>query len=228
MSTYVFSDLHGRYDLYEQINNFLKDGDTAYCLGDTIDRGPESWRTLNAVINNPKMELLLGNHEHLLAHAMLHYISGESNYYANAFNGCIENGGYETFESWVKDGMDKEWATRLLHLSKMRIYDNESGMHIVLTHAGFTPGRDQYSVYDLVWDRKHMEDDWPADKKFQNTLIIHGHTPVQLVDKNATDAIWYGQGHKIDIDCGSVWSGRTCLFDLDTLDEHYFQGPEGE
>lgn len=227
MSVFACSDLHGRYDLYQQIKEFLKPEDKVVCLGDCGDRGPDSWKTILAVYNDPQFEYLLGNHEHLLAHAMLHYISGESNYYFDALHGCVENDGYKTLESWIEDGMDREWPTRLLNLPKIKTYDNESGIHIILTHAGLIPGKVSYPVYDLIWDRDHMEKEWPKDKEFQNILIVHGHTPIQLVDKDATTAIWYSQGHKVDIDCGSVWSGITCLFDLDTFDEHYFQGPEG-
>lgn len=41
MATYACSDLHGRLDLLEQIQSFLKSDDRVYFLGDAGDRGPD-------------------------------------------------------------------------------------------------------------------------------------------------------------------------------------------
>ena len=38
MSRYAFSDLHGQYELWKQIVNYIDDSDEVYCLGDCIDR----------------------------------------------------------------------------------------------------------------------------------------------------------------------------------------------
>lgn len=42
MSVYAVSDLHGMYELYQKISDFLKPEDKVYCLGDCGDRGPRS------------------------------------------------------------------------------------------------------------------------------------------------------------------------------------------
>lgn len=38
--TFACADLHGQYNLYKQIKNFLKEDDKVYFLGDATDRGP--------------------------------------------------------------------------------------------------------------------------------------------------------------------------------------------
>lgn len=53
MAIYAVSDLHGRFDLYKQICDFLKPEDEVICLGDCGDRGPQSWETITAVYENP-------------------------------------------------------------------------------------------------------------------------------------------------------------------------------
>lgn len=53
MSVYAVSDLHGMFNLYKQIKNFLKPEDKVYCLGDCGDRGPASWETIHAVASDP-------------------------------------------------------------------------------------------------------------------------------------------------------------------------------
>ncbi len=226
MSRYAISDLHGRYDLYQEVKKFLKSNDTVICLGDCGDRGSGSWETIKSIASDPQFKYFMGNHEHLLAHAMKQYIDGMSLYYVNALQDCVDNGGLETLNEWIDNGANRGWIKYLLNLEKATSFENESGITIMLSHAGFTPGKEIDPSYDLIWDREHLKDEWPRDKKWNNTLIVHGHTPVQFIKPNSQSAIWYANTHKIDIDCGSVWSGRACLLDLDTLDEHYFDcGP---
>ena len=70
-----------------------------------------------------------------------------------------------------------------------------------------------------------------ASKEYKETYVIHGHTPVQslifkagfqrvkpeLDDEGSYDPLIYADGHKIDIDVGSFFSGKAVLFDLDEL-----------
>ena len=61
-------------------------------------------------------------------------------------------------------------------------------------------------------------------------ICVHGHTPipnlVKRINVNPEEgALWYCGGHKICIDNASFATGITCLFDLDTYDEHIFQIP---
>ena len=51
MSTYAFSDIHGNMALFKTIQEFLKDDDICYCLGDCADRGPDGWAIIKEAIN---------------------------------------------------------------------------------------------------------------------------------------------------------------------------------
>ena len=77
-----------------------------------------------------------------------------------------------------------------------------------------------------------------------NELVVHGHTPIPFLIKDINEfceffegsaenyiwedwdggALWYCNNHKICIDCGAAWYDCCVLLDLDTLDEHIFQG----
>ena len=52
MARYACSDLHGRYDLAEQVIAHLNPSDTLYFLGDAIDRGPSSWDALMLLLTH--------------------------------------------------------------------------------------------------------------------------------------------------------------------------------
>ena len=51
---YAFSDLHGNYNLWKQIEQFLIDNKAyAICLGDVVARGPQGWKIFKEVIDSP-------------------------------------------------------------------------------------------------------------------------------------------------------------------------------
>ena len=54
MATYVMSDIHGQYSLFERMLDKIKfsDTDDLYILGDIIDRGPENIKMIEKVFSN--------------------------------------------------------------------------------------------------------------------------------------------------------------------------------
>ena len=81
---YVMSDLHGRYDKYLSMLEYIHfgDGDELYILGDLCDRGPQSAQLYLDVMKRPNVHCLMGNHESMLLEAL-----------PNAF-GFLQNVGY--------------------------------------------------------------------------------------------------------------------------------------
>lgn len=236
MAIYAVSDLHGRFDLYKQICDFLKPEDEVICLGDCGDRGPQSWETITAVYENPQWTYLMGNHEHMLVEAMRTQIRRgiPSKFYHRPVDLIIQNGGQETLNAWAALDSDSrfEWYERLRNLDYVYEYTNSSGLRLILTHAGFHPydaGDFSIDEYDLVWDRGHIKLPWVNDPALNNVILVHGHTPCPYLAEKWTPkdgAIYYAGTHKVDIDMGSVWTGMACLFDLETFDEHYFMGED--
>jgi hypothetical protein len=233
MSRYAVSDLHGMLGLYQEIKKFIKKGDVVYCLGDCGDRGPQPWETLKAVVANPQFVLLKGNHEAMLADAMkeVSQTCNELDLYAPKANLLIQNGGFDTLDGWIDDGADLSWISYLNNLPTHLELENEQGIKILLSHAGYTPGKELSEDKDLIWGRVHFYNVWPEGHKLE--LVIHGHTPNQLLWKDLqraygkaepweNGAYWYADGHKVCLDCGSFQSKQTVLFDLDTFDEHIF------
>lgn len=232
MSVYAVSDLHGMYELYQKISDFLKPEDKVYCLGDCGDRGPQPWETIKAVASDPQFIYIKGNHEDMLVKAMEHYLRYET--YGEPFSLLSWNGGASTFEGWIADGANIGWKKYLKELPTCLNYQNKDGIKIILCHAGFTPGHDIPNEEDLIWNREHFYDDCLED----NTICVHGHTPIPNMirgwrgslkkifgaeeDTYNNGAFWYCNNHKVNIDCGAFATGETVLLDLDTFDEHIF------
>lgn len=232
MAKYAFADLHGRLDLFNEIINFIKPEDELYFLGDAGDRGPQSWETIKAVYNHPQITFLKGNHEDLLLRAV--HITADDFDVRN----LIQNGGLNTYMDFMDDPDREKWFFKLNNLPYLAQIENAEGKEIILSHAGFTPlVADEFVLdrNDLMWDRSHFNDKFPIEQ-YPDLYIIHGHTcPIFIqedmdkfngkehVDMEMEEKImWYADGHKATVDCGSCWSDYIILLNLDTFEEIKF------
>lgn len=235
MAVYAVSDLHGRYDLFQMIKDFIKPEDKVYVLGDCGDRGKDGWAIIKEVYENPQFIYIKGNHEDMLVEAMR---TGDKSL-------CYYNGGRPTYEAWkYKDGHNMSWAAKLQRLSTEEVYINKRGQRIVMCHAGYTPHLGSYiSNEDRLWDRTHFNAIWDMD--YIDTFMIHGHTPIPymsdflygeycgitLNEEVPPGVVWYCPDdknvmHKCNIDCGACFTGHTALLNLDTFEQHLFMAED--
>jgi len=220
MAVYACSDLHGDYELYNKINNMLHLDDIVYFLGDACDRGPDGWKLITDIYNNPHWHYIKGNHEDMLVKAMRGYY-GEYSYEDMYL--WISNGGEPTYNSMIAldEEVGKSWVRTINSLPIIMTYLNKQGKNIILTHAGYTPNQlDDYPDFNkqLIWGRNHFDDSWGGYD--ENTIIVHGHTPVRYLDNLITKGIsGYCEGHKYCIDLHTYRSHQALLLNLDTFEE---------
>lgn len=157
--TYCCSDLHGCFNLYKKIKNYIDDTDTVICLGDCADRGPSGWDIITDMYNDPRFIYLRGNHEDMLIDAIREWLpfhlKGE-NYYLLEWNG-----GSKTFRDWKNSPERNKWYRKLKTLPYHYVYTNEKGQVIYLTHSGFIPKNKKLNIddkKDILWDREHMKE----------------------------------------------------------------------
>lgn len=230
MAIYAASDWHGQRQLATQILDYLKPNDTLYFLGDACDRGPYGWSIIKMLLKDPRVTYLQGNHEQFLINNVL---------FENKFrdyNLWMYNGGIATYEAAQREEptVRKAIAEWLYNCPKRVDITTEKG-NIILTHAGTDPGTtERYwmarGVKDpYIWNRDHLWSAWTGD---DNTWVVHGHTPVEYtpgpewMDESTPfipEVTFYCDGHKIDIDMGSFYTGRAALLNLDTFEVKYFE-----
>lgn len=227
MAIYACADLHGRFDLYQKIKAFIQPEDIVYFLGDACDRGPDGWRTTKAIYEDEQFIYLMGNHEDMLWRAAEEYLGLRE---GNENRRDLENnGGRKTFADMIADSDFTYWLNCIRNLPHTEVYHSEKlNLDFVMTHSGFTPRMGQK---DILWNRDHFSEPWPCDKEMEAVIIVHGHTPIGLMDEfilkenNFNDkeelfgAFWYCGNHKVNLDVGAVWNDFTLLLNLDTLDE---------
>lgn len=230
MSTFAVSDLHGCWEQWNTIHKLLKDDDKLFILGDCIDRQPGGLAILEEALADPRCTVLCGNHEDMMMEALNNeIIHDESDYWTWRW---FSNGGSITFDEWQEAGRDFKWIQIIKKLPLWAEYINQEGDRIIMSHSGCVPKRgwdmNSLSRKTLLWDRDHLHDTrWHRDN---NEFSLHGHTPCALMPifkgkevELEPGAIYYCNGHKINIDNGSCWTGQVCMLDLDTFDEHIFE-----
>lgn len=228
MTYWVCSDMHGHYSFYEQIKKNIDPEDIVICLGDCGDRGPQSWKTIKAVLSDPQFIYLKGNHEDMLAKALYQYF-GQDFMDRDYYYLCSMNGGSAAFYDASCESDPLGAAKVLNNLPLEYHYTNPEGKRFCLCHAGFTAGTtwktDKLRAQDLIWDRDHSFDNWFDTTEFD--VVIHGHTPIpfDFVDEDEFDGTpyTYCDGHKINIDAGSYYSKKGILFNLDTYESICFE-----
>lgn len=233
MAVYATTDLHGRYDLYLKIKELIKLEDKVFFLGDAGDRGPDGWKLIKAIYNDPQFVYIKGNHEDMLVDAAREYLINpecESDEYRLLKN----NGGKKTILDWWKDGASEKWIEKLDNLPLRKEYKNKDDVWILMSHAGYTPWADPDnqntilipSDFELMWNRDHFYDEEYEDW-LKNCVVLHGHTPIPHLANYLNDpnknlqhgAYWYDEKRKCCIDNLSVYTDVACLLNLDTFEE---------
>lgn len=231
MAIYTVSDLHGQYDLFkkglEKIG--FSDRDFLYVLGDVIDRGRDGIKLLRYIRDHKNMDMLLGNHEHMMLHSVDH--SGRA--LCSGIDSVIwldYNGGDVTFDRYaaLTEGSRKRllgWLKNRYVVKTVRIKNRA----FCLSHSYFDQSliniryryADEAAVYDVVWRSIYRED--PGTNgidlygKYDYTFVS-GHVPVQYVK------CYYG-GENITPGLTALWHGN--MVDIDggcSYGEHFYDG----
>jgi len=193
----AIGDIHGCFDKLEKLMgaiNWRPAEDTLVFMGDYVDRGPDSFKVVEFLIElktqSNNLIFLLGNHEQLF----LEFLEGNS---SQLF---FLNGGLNTLVSYGGDRQNIPESHVNFLYSLLPYYETEMNIFV---HAGLRDGipLDKQSLTDLIWIR----DDFIFSDYDHGKRVIFGHTPV------AKPLI---QDNKIGIDTGAVYGGMLSCVQL--------------
>ncbi|WP_338430803.1 metallophosphoesterase [Synechococcus elongatus] len=208
----IIGDVHGHYrSLYRLLELAEPDAeDQVYCLGDLIDRGPDSAKVI-ALVRSQGYVSLMGNHEHLLSQVL-------------AFPELIElrlhwfqAGGQATlssFGSWEALAELQPWLQQLpLYLDLGEIW---------LVHAGVDPdlplSRQNANEFCWIRDRFLMQ----TRPFFTNKTILVGHTITCTMNGIQPGYLAAGAGW-LGLDTGVYHPSSGWLTALDWDNQRVFQ-----
>lgn len=243
---FALADLHGQYQMWQKIKGFLNSDDKIYFLGDAIDRGQYGYELMRDLLTDNRIIYIKGNHEQMMEDALREIQRQDGAYVGEAFQLWSWNGCSPTINAWAEHGAMYDWIHVLHEMPFEETYINKSGKEICMCHAGFTPGAKSPWNYELVWNREHVYNEIPEEYRDCHLIVVHGHTPtfhlmmdfdelnrelvhfysdkdnVKMIPQHeyteVDGAVFYGNGTKIDIDCGCFFTGHAVLLDLDTFE----------
>lgn len=239
--TYTTSDIHGYpLDSFRRLLDKagFSDSDILYVLGDVIDRnGDGGIAMLRWMMNQPNVEMILGNHEAMLLSCsfLFEEITDDS-------IGHLNDQQMHLLLQWMQNGSEptmkalRELKTKdpdalndlLDYLRDAPLYAAVSAgeKDFLLVHSGwggFSPGKklSAYTADELLWHRPE-----PEERFFPNIMTILGHTPTGYLfgekGKMFRTETW------IDIDTGASHGGAPMLLRLEDLKEFYLIEPTDE
>lgn len=196
--TYAVGDIHGCLDLLDELLGRI--GQHAegrpfrlICLGDYIDRGPDSagvvarLRALQAA-SPDRVVCLLGNHEDMLLQAVAR---------PERERLWLHNGGVEALRSFGVTRAADLPADVLAWVARCpRRFEDPRRCYV---HAGLNPAVDRHSQRDedLVWIRDEF---LSVDRDF-GRFVVHGHTP-------RIDGRPELKRYRVNLDTAAVYGGR--------------------
>jgi serine/threonine protein phosphatase 1 len=217
---YAVGDIHGRADLLREMHHLIAEDAATLTpgtsklvvyLGDYVDRGLESRRVVDLLIDDPLQDFqavhLLGNHDAWLLSFLVDPAIGQI---------WLRYGGDATMHSYgVQFGTpqdDPRFYEQLQRHLRQRIprrhveflqsleLSFQSGDY-VFVHAGVDPARPlhQQTADDLLWIREPFL----SCRLDLGCVVVHGHT---------VESEPIVRANRIGIDTGACWTGcLTCL-----------------
>jgi len=171
--TFIIGDIHGCCKTFQKlVLEEIRIGkkDQIYCLGDYIDRGPDSKGVIDFIldlkIQGFQIHTLRGNHEQLL-------LESEMDSHAKAI--WINNGGDKALSSFKADSIRQLEPKYLEFFRKTKYFISTADFFLV--HAGLN-----FQAPDPLADKNSML--WIRNFSVNNSflkgkILVHGHTPKQ-------------------------------------------------
>jgi len=222
--TYVCSDIHGQFNVYRRIVDFLKPEDTLYIIGDVIDKGPDGIKILQDLIhghNGKNIQFIMGNHEYMMFFALVLNI-GLDNWISG------NNGGKSTYTDYLNlSKKDQKAIINFLYnaIVVKNISINNQRFQLVHANRCIDFHSECICLKDIIISKdknriRELEDMLSSrayDTINENAFVVVGHTPNKCNKIEINDKY-------IKIDCGLATrnNGNLCLFCLDNMKHIYF------
>ena len=177
-------DIHGHVATFRALLHRLQLGkeDRVVCLGDLIDRGPDSAGLISLVRNDPRIVCIKGNHEQMA----LQSITSEGQ--VELWQPWLQRGGKSTWGSYIVRAEGDLWQAKSDFFNDAMWMDNLPTQIVLdgirLVHAGYDPRMplDAQGEKELLWIRKRwFQHDQPVDPA---RMVVFGHSTTTKVGRS--------------------------------------------
>jgi serine/threonine protein phosphatase 1 len=188
----VFGDIHGCYKALETAIEIAKEEQAiAVFLGDYVDRGPNSLKTLEILIkakkDNPDWIFLRGNHDQMLLDLINREINEDTEF--EVYAGKTSN--LETskvYNQYKKLSIEKKDEINIFLISTKFYHETNNWIfvHAPLINNGIL--LKNKTTQELIWN-------YNLTPTWEGKLFIHGHLTTTKIQKN-------NNGININTNCG--------------------------
>ena len=177
-NVWAVGDIHGHLGTFRALVHRLKlgDEDRIICLGDMIDRGPDSAGLIEFIRSDNRIICLKGNHE-LMALSSL-----QEDGVVELWQPWLARGGRSTWGSYIVQAEGDLYEAKRLFADDLMWMDNLPN-HIVLdklrlVHAGYDPRMplDSQGDKELLWIRKRFYEHEYAIDPYRTVIFGHSTT----------------------------------------------------
>lgn len=226
---YVMSDIHGCYNQMESaLNEWDSEKETLVVIGDLIDRGPDSLKVVNKLMDlkkehGDKVVVLKGNHEDMLLAWLLESPRELLDYYYSETHTemLISFLGKEMYSKLSR----KQRATRVIRENKPELnFMRELPLYletenVIFVHAGINLASENWkdNEKDMLWIRN----EFIYSKLTPEKRVFFGHTPTPFMNEKNEDGsenygIWVSEDNmKVCIDGGVSMGGQLNVLRVD-------------
>lgn len=204
---FYFTDIHGAGALFDAIMAFCEKEDPEAMIifgGDACDRGPDGYRIIKSLLDNPQVVYLKGNHEDMLTRAMrelksqFSFASRTREDIRTVLNACrhfdykyegiqnsLHNGSMDTLLDWIEDGMPMEICERLEKLPLTLSTELCDFCHSGSIYKAFKEIAEkeyygkpipEWDTSYVLWSRNSLDAPWVPGR-----TAVFGHTPVPFL-----------------------------------------------
>ena len=153
---FVVGDVHGHMATFRALLHRLnlKPEDRVVCLGDMIDRGPNTAGLVELLRSHPQVICIKGNHEQMAAQS----IQADGSF--EAWQPWMQRGGKSTYASYIVQAEGDLWQAKRNMVDDFMWLDNLPTQIVLddvrLVHAGYDPRMplDMQGEKELLWIRK--------------------------------------------------------------------------
>lgn len=196
-SDYVVGDVHGHYErLLSRLTEvgFDFNVDRLFCVGDLIDRGPDSAKMLG-LLSEDWFFSLLGNHEYFMLNGLKYNNSKHKMLW-------LQNGG-----EWIASSDPAQWPQWLEQLGQLPIamqLEGQDGKTYGLLHADFPSDSwadyadfEQEELEICLWSRSNFSK--RSDHVVEGVdYLVHGHNSTGHKADNKSAALLLGNRYYIE------------------------------
>jgi len=213
---WAIGDVHGHLGTFRALIHRLRlnPEDRVVCLGDMIDRGPDSAGLIDYIRSHPQIICLKGNHE------LMAITSLQEDGDVELWQPWLERGGRSTWGSYIVRASGDLYEAKKQFASDLMWMDNLPN-HIVLdelrlVHAGYDPRMplDMQGDKELLWIRKRFyAHEYAVDP---NRTVVFGHSTTTMLDRilGMLYKAIFGSRWSSCLDCMDVGAYITLLQDL--------------